>query len=139
MVSESNTRPAISLLVVEDDAESREILDAVILHKFPGVVLHSAKNGRSGLELFTEHTPDIVITDINMPEMGGVQMAGKIRAIRPETKLIVISADPGKATLEESVGKGFEVDHCIMKPVDYQKLFSAIEQCIAEITPQQDS
>jgi len=126
----------ISLLVVEDDDESREILVAILSRKFPDVTVYSANNGRTGLELFKTHTPDIVITDINMPELNGLQMADKIRAIRPDIKLIVLTADTGKATMENSVGKGFEVDHYILKPVDFGVLFAVIEQCIGEIAHQ---
>jgi len=133
----SSLNPYISLLIVEDDDESREILVAILSRKFPDVTVYSAHNGRSGVDLFKTHMPDIVITDINMPEMSGVQMAGKIRAARPDTKLIVLTADTGKATLEDSVGKGFEVDHYILKPVDFGELLAAIEQCIAETSPHQ--
>jgi YesN/AraC family two-component response regulator len=43
------------------------------------------------MELYRTHTPDIVITDINMPEMGGVQMADKLCAINPGTKFIFLT------------------------------------------------
>ena len=51
-------------------------------------MIYTAINGRLGLELFKEHTPDIVITDINMSKMCGEQMAENIRAIKPDTKII---------------------------------------------------
>lgn len=133
----SNLNSLISLLVVEDDDESREILVAILSRKFSHATVYSAHNGKCGMDLFEIHMPDIVITDINMPEMSGVQMAGKIRAIRPGTKLIVLTADTGKATLEDSVGSGLEVDHYILKPVDFGELLTAIEQCIAETSPHQ--
>jgi YesN/AraC family two-component response regulator len=60
--------------------------------------------------------PDNVITDISMPEMEGAQMVDYIRAIKPATKCIVLTGDTGKITLEASVGKGFEIDHYIVKP-----------------------
>jgi len=125
-----------SILIVEDDKDSKDLLVTIIGKKYPGLSIYFAINGKTGLELFKEHTPDIVITDINMPVMGGVQMTDKIRAIKPDTKIIVLTADTGKAALEDAVGKGFEIDHYIMKPVDFRELFAAIEQCIGEIEQQ---
>jgi YesN/AraC family two-component response regulator len=69
-----------------------------------------------------------------MPEVNGVLMADNIRAIKPGTKFIVLTGDTGKLTLEASVGNGFEINHYIAKPVDFQELFAAIEQCVGEIT-----
>jgi YesN/AraC family two-component response regulator len=125
--------PTISIMLVEDEKDTLELLTNVVTLRFPDVAFHAASNGRAALELFKIHTPDIVITDINMPEMGGVQMVDKIRAVKPDAKFIVLTADSGKATLENAVGKGFEIDHYILKPVHFGLLFAAIEQCISEI------
>ncbi|HXE95530.1 MAG TPA: response regulator [Dongiaceae bacterium] len=133
MNPETDPMPLISILLVEDDNDTLEILAAIIPVKFPDVALHTAVNGKTGLELFKTHLPDIVVTDINMPEIGGVQMVGRIRAIKPDAKIIVITADTGKATLEDAVGEGFEIDHYIMKPIDFGVLFAAIEQCLGKI------
>jgi len=129
----SNPMPSTSILLVEDEKVNLELLSAILTKKFPDVALHTAINGRKGLELFKAHTPGIVITDINMPEMGGAQMAEKIRAIKPETKFIVITGDSGKLALGDAAEKGLGIDHFIAKPVRFPDLFAAIEQCRAEI------
>jgi YesN/AraC family two-component response regulator len=128
-----DTKPSISILFVEDDKATLDIFASIIPVKYPDVTLHTANNGKTGLELFKTHMSDIVVTDINMPEMGGMQMAGKIRAIKPGVKIIVLTADTGKAALENAVGEGFEIDHYILKPVNFGQLFAAIEQCLGEI------
>ena len=133
MNQSTNTRPSISILFVEDDKTTLDIFATIIPVKYPDVTLHTANNGRAGLELFKTHMSDIVVTDINMPEMGGVQMAEKIRAINPEAKIIVLTADTRKGTLESAVGDGVVIDYYIMKPVNFEMLFVAIEQCIGEI------
>lgn len=125
--------PPVSVLIVEDEEAVLKLLDRILARKFPEVVLYTALNGRTGLELFEAHNPDIVITDIKMPEMGGVQMTDKIRTIKPDTKFIVLTGDPGKSIDYDSGEKGFEFDHYIMKPVIFGVLFAAIEQCLAEI------
>ena len=129
--------PKISMLLVEDEKMNRDLYAFILTKKFPEIVLHTAINGRMGLGLFKTHTPDIVITDINMPEMGGVQMIQEIHAIRPDTKFIVLSGTSGKPDLRESTQNGFEIDHYIVKPVVFQELFAAIEQCLGEIAQNQ--
>jgi YesN/AraC family two-component response regulator len=133
MKPRTNPMPSISILLVEDDSDTLEVLAKIFPIKFPDVALHTAINGRAGLELYKTHTPDIVITDVNMPELSGVQMADKIRAIKPDVKIIVLTAKTGKASLEHAVGEGFEIDHYILKPVNFGILFAAIEQCIGEV------
>jgi len=126
MVTDSKTRSVHSLLLVEDDPVILEIQVTILRKKFSEVVFHSAVNGRLGLELFRSLSPDIVITDINMAEMCGVEMSHCIRAIKPDTKFIALT---GKSPDEI----GFEFDHYILKPVLFQDLFATIEQCIGEI------
>src|SRR5690242_12765743 len=124
MESVSYPDPSISLLLVEDDDTSRKTLATMLSRKFPEVTVYTAANGRDGLELFKTHTPQIVVTDINMPEMGGAQMADKIRAIVPDTRFIVITADTGMASQQQVDCEGFEVDHYILKPVSIAHLFA---------------
>jgi YesN/AraC family two-component response regulator len=126
----SHPMPPISLLLVEDEELTLKPLITILTKKFPEVSLYTANNGRTGLELFKAHMPDIVITDINMPEMDGLQMTGKIRAIKPGTKFIVITSGTRELTLETSVEKEFEIDHYIVKPVGLEALFAVIEQCL---------
>jgi YesN/AraC family two-component response regulator len=129
--------PSISILLVEDVKVTLDLITLILAKKYPGVALHNASNGREGLEIFKAHTPDIVITDINMPEMCGVQMVNKICAIEPKTKFIIITGRSEKSSLQDSVDKGFEFDHYIVKPIVFQDLFDAIEQCFVEIAQHQ--
>ena len=94
--------PLNSIMVVEDEAITLEILVTTLAKKYPYVTLNKVLNGRTGLELFITHMPDIVITDINIPEMGGMQMAEKMRAIKPDTRFIVLTGYAVKLSLEAS-------------------------------------
>lgn len=122
----------IALLYAEDDQVTRNVLTLIFARKFPGMQLHVAENGRAGLELFRKHTPAIVITDINMPELDGIQMAREIKAIHPDTVIIVISAYSDTHYLMNAIEIG--ISHYIMKPIDHKKLFSVMEKSIARIT-----
>lgn len=139
MELKSNSPKPLSLLFVEDDEITLKLQSSILAAKFPDVIFYTAINGRLGLELFKAHTPDIVITDINMSEMCGVQMAENIRAIKPETKIIAITGKSGetgvngKSIIRNSDGKMIEFDHVIVKPVDLSELCGVIKQCIGEI------
>jgi len=130
MESAAAPRLSVSILVVEDEAITLEFLVTTLARKYPTITLYRASNGRMGLELFKTHMPDIVITDINMPEMGGAQMAEKIHEIKPDTKFIVLTGDSEKLILKDSAGSGFEIDNYIVKPVFFHELFAAVEKCI---------
>jgi CheY-like chemotaxis protein len=139
MALKTNPPPSYSILFVEDDEEILELQSSIIALKFPDVMIFTAINGRLGLELFKEHTPDIVITDINMSMMCGVQMAENIRAIKPETKIIATTGKSGETSANKSImcspdGKTVEFDHVIIKPIDISELCGVIELCIDEVT-----
>lgn len=127
------TDPTASLLLVEDDEECREMLKLIIQVRFRDIVVHAACNGRQGLERFREYAPGIVITDLNMPEMGGLQMAEQILRIEPATKFIIVTADTEK--LEEARGERPGAVRYVLKPIDYQDLFDSIEVCLREAAP----
>jgi len=123
----------ITVLVVEDDELSRDILARIIPKKFPLTAVYTAANGKAGLDLMMVHPPDIVITDIVMPEMDGARMADHIPSVKPDAKLIVITADSEKQVQKNFTPPGVTVNHYLFKPVHYLDLFAAIEQCIAEV------
>jgi PAS domain S-box-containing protein len=122
------TQPRIAILYAEDDEVTRNILAKMIPLKFPDVELYTAENGKTGLEIFKERGPDIIITDINMPVMDGIKMATEIKALRPETIIIILSAYGDTNYLLDAIEIG--VNHYIMKPIDYKKLFMTIAKCV---------
>ncbi|HEY4745467.1 MAG TPA: response regulator [Desulfuromonadaceae bacterium] len=135
MASPRNSQPPLSLLLVEDDREAVKVLKIMIPMKFPDVTIHIAANGTAGMELCKERSPDIVVTDINMPGMDGVRMAREIRTTRPGTKFIVITGYSDKAYLDQFSTIG--ITAYILKPIEFKELFSAIEKCIGEIRERQ--
>lgn len=125
------SHPPFSILFVEDDHMVCLSIGRILAMQFPDATVYTAENGQIGLELYKEHTPEIVITDVNMPVMDGFEMASKIKSIKTETKLIVLTGYSDNNYFERFSEIGF--DDYIVKPVDFQKLFTAIEKCCAEI------
>ncbi len=127
----SDNEVPISILLVEDEADTREILSRMLTIKLPGIRLLCAENGKSGLELYQEHRPDLVITDINMPLMDGLSMAGAIREQHPETHIIVLTAYDDTNYLLHAIEAG--ISHYVLKPINQRKLFASIDRCIDSI------
>jgi len=115
---------------VEDDPDSRNIIHLMIAKRFPEMEILIAENGMIGLDLFREHLPQIVMTDIKMPVMDGVTMAGEIKALCSETKIIIVAANWNADYLLNDE----EIDHCVGKPLDYKILFAIIDKCIADVS-----
>ncbi len=111
-----------SLLYVEDDLQlHRRILEFLGMH-FDRV--YSAHDGVEGLQMFKRHQPDVVLTDVRMPGMDGLEMCGKIKEISPDTPLIIISAFSDTEYLMKAIEIG--VDKYVRKPTDGDKLLEAI-------------
>lgn len=119
---------AVAILYVEDDADARDIVLSVLQSRYPRVVFHTADNGHTGLIRFQEHRPRIVITDICMPVLGGMEMAATIKSIAPETILIATSAYSETGYFIKAIEIGF--NHFVLKPLDYEQLFAAIDRSI---------
>jgi len=131
MTTEPSANPSISLLIVEDCSITLKCYANILSMQCPEVTVYTASDGITGLELFKAHMPDIVLTDLHMPEMDGRQMAENIRAIRPETKVIILTGD--KDRLGNFAWNEVVFDHVLEKPINFQKLFAALNQCMDEI------
>ena len=69
-------------------------------------VIAEANTGQNGIETAIEINPDIVLTDINLPDIDGFQVTRKILHALPQTKVIVISTDPSSVYLSEAIHAG---------------------------------
>jgi PAS domain S-box-containing protein len=112
----------VRVLYVEDDSETREELQSV-LENFVGE-LYTAKNGKEGLALFSEHLPDIVVTDIQMPEMNGLAMAADIRAINPGQAIVILSAYNDLEYLFRALE--LEIQNYLTKPTSVERLLKKL-------------
>jgi PAS domain S-box-containing protein len=131
MGSKPVTDNPVSLLYVEDEPLTRDTVCSLIRRKFPHLLIHTAENGREGLALFRELAPDMVMTDIRMPEMNGIEMAREIRAVNDATGIIVTTAHNDMEYFIDAIEIG--ISRYVMKPIDKDRLFAALEYCITEI------
>ena len=120
---------AYSVLYAEDDAQTQESMAVILKRIFKTVYL--APNGAVGLEVFQEHTPDLVITDIQMPKMNGLDMAKAIKERAPKTPIIITTAFNEERYFLSAIENG--IDSFLFKPIDKQKLFQTLTKTIRQI------
>jgi len=118
----------IKILYAEDESSLREIT-LNILKGFTKAQF-VATNGLEGLELFKKHQEDIdlIITDVNMPQMNGLEMIKEIKRINPNIPIIVATAFSNTEYLLDAIDIG--VDKYVLKPVDMKKLLQLMSQSL---------
>ena len=115
-----------SLLIVEDEGDSLSLLSSALGKIFPKITLYTARDGLEGLDKFREYEPDIVLVDLNLPKMNGVQLVAEVRIVKPGTRVIVITGDSDRKQAEVSSGRELAADHFLVKPVDLRELRNLI-------------
>ena len=89
-----------------------------------------AANGREAMELFERYRPEFVTMDLTMPEMDGLTCISKMMALKPDTRLMVISALGDATTAIEAVERG--ANEYVVKPFSAEDLNLALANLIAE-------
>jgi len=112
----------LNVLYVEDDESLREETRMLLSNFF--TKMDTAEDGKQGLTFFENRHYDIVITDIRMPIMDGIEMTEKILEINPEQPIIITSAHDETIYLLQLVNMG--VSSFVLKPLDLQKLIDVL-------------
>ncbi|ABB44265.1 response regulator receiver domain protein (CheY-like) [Sulfurimonas denitrificans DSM 1251] len=119
----------ISVLYVEDDISISAQLEKLLRKIFNNVEVE--KNGLSGVQSYTKNRQDIVITDISMPVMDGIEMCKRIKLINSEQNILVTSAHNDAEYLVKLIDIG--VDKFITKPIDMGSFLSNISKIAISI------
>ncbi|BCS55088.1 sigma-54 dependent transcriptional regulator [Geobacter sp. SVR] len=112
----------VTILYVEDEPALRARIRIVLEMHFARVVV--AANGKEGLDLFSRELPDVVVSDIMMPIMDGLDMARSIREIAPETPVILTTAFTETGYLLKAIELG--VSAYVRKPLDCRQLVDTV-------------
>lgn len=119
----------INILYVDDNESLRNNVTKLLKKFFAKVYV--GKDGADALEVFKKHHPHIVITDIKMPKMDGIAFAKKVKHIRPDCKLIFMSAFDDKEYLYESIAVG--AYSFLKKPVNVTKLTGTLLGAVKDL------
>lgn len=118
----------MATVLIVDDAAFMRMMIKDILSKNGYEVLGEAENGAKAVEKYKELTPDLVIMDITMPEMDGIQAVKQIKGINTDAKIIMCSAMGQQAMVIESIQAGAR--DFIVKPFQAERVVEAVKKVI---------
>jgi two-component system chemotaxis response regulator CheY len=116
-----------SAVVVDDDSMMREMLK-LILRSDAYSVIGEASNGQDAISLCERVSPDLVLLDINMPKMDGLQALEGIRKVCPSAKVVMVSVDATMDRVSEAVQKG--AVGFVVKPLKPASVLDRIAICL---------
>jgi CheY-like chemotaxis protein len=121
---------AVLLIIDDDDAMRRMMVRALSGGKHQ---ILEAENGSAGLKLVEEHTPDVVITDILMPQKEGIETIREVQDRAPRTKIIAVSGGGLSHNLMFlDVARAFGASMVLAKPFRPAELVEAVEQVLSD-------
>ncbi|MBL8377888.1 MAG: response regulator [Burkholderiales bacterium] len=113
------------LLLVDDEEELLWSLTERIRLARPSFVVKTACDGQAALERLTVDPPDVVVADIRMPRMNGLELVVAARSLRPSLPVVVMTAYPAGDVFEEIKRRG-SIDY-LEKPFDFERFLSLVE------------
>ncbi|MCW2847461.1 MAG: domain S-box protein [Marmoricola sp.] len=118
-----------TIVQIEDTVANRELVEAVVA-AMGEIRMHSAPDGQSGLALIHQMRPDLVLLDLNLPDMSGVEVVRRLQheIDQHDLKVIVLSADATPRRIAQLRTMG--IAEYILKPIDVHKLASAISELL---------
>jgi two-component system chemotaxis response regulator CheY len=120
-----NGRRSLKLMIVDDSNIMRRRIERS--QQFEELQLvGTAGNGEEAVELFKRTDPDVVTMDITMPRMDGIECIGRLVALKPAVRILVISALADKATAVEAMERG--ANGFLNKPFTDRQLNEAIQE-----------
>ena len=121
--------PAARILYIEDDFQNRVLVRRVL--EASGFSIIEAENGPVGLQLAQEIVPDLILMDINLPEMDGYEVTARLKNLEALTHvpIIAMTANVMKGDREKTLAAG--CDGYIQKPIDVDLLPEQINQFLS--------
>ena len=113
------------ILLVEDNACLREIVSQILTDDYR---ITEAESGEEAIEALQSKDFDLVITDLNMGEVNGIEVLKKAKALNPETMVIIMTANHDVTYYHEAL----ELDACdyLLKPFKLTELLERVSQCL---------
>lgn len=112
------------ILVVDDEANARTALAEIL--RLEGYAIETAADGRAALECFADFEPDLVLTDVMMPVMNGLELLEHVRADHPDVPVVLMAAREPKPAARARCQGGV----CLLKPLDVDELLAVLERAL---------
>lgn len=121
--------PERSALVVDDEGHLRLLLRN-LLKRIGVTKLHEASNGTQACEVYAQHQPDLVLMDVNMPGMNGIETLQEIRRTDPDATVIMLTSMTSRKMVEASIDSG--AAHFIRKDTPIKEMESIIRDILGD-------
>jgi two-component system, chemotaxis family, chemotaxis protein CheY len=125
----SKDRQALRYLVVDDSVFARKNLTKMV-ESFGGKVAGEAGDGCTAITEYERVTPDLVLMDITMPQMEGIEAADRIIRQHPEARVVMVSSVGYQENIVAALQKGAR--HFVQKPVKPEVLYEVIKYVMGE-------
>jgi len=126
-----NNSPNPILLIVEDDPAMRDLLELTLKQQFvPPFELKIAQNGLEALDMIQESQPTLMILDILLPQMNGLQLLQQLQveSMHTDTRIVVISALGVREVVQQAIENG--ANDFLVKPFDMDTLIERVKQVL---------
>ncbi|MCM3706438.1 response regulator [Cytobacillus firmus] len=120
---------AVARIIIVDDAKFMRVTLSSILKKADHEIVGEGENGKEGVDLFVNLKPDLVMMDITMPEMSGLEAVREIKRQNPNAKVIMCSAMGQQKVIVESIEAGAK--DFIIKPFDEGRVLEAVNRVLS--------
>ena len=120
----------IKILIADDESVEREIL-CTILNSYPQIKIYQAENGRLAVNFAQLFDVDIVLMDIEMPSINGIEASKQILKAKPSCRIIFVTAYSIFSYAREAVTLG-AIDY-ILKPVDKEDVLRAVTRAVSQL------
>lgn len=122
------TQQQYSVLIIDDVYTVREYLRQTLIHL--GISnIYEAASGSHGFDVFSQHQPDLVFLDIELPDINGQQLLQQIKTLADKTHVVMVTAHNSVDNVQQSIAAG--ASGFIAKPFSPQKIKNIVERCLA--------
>jgi len=127
--ADPSVRPSRTLLYIEDNLSNLRLVEHILARR-PEVRLHAAMQGRLGLELIREHHPDLVLLDLNLPDISGAEVLSSMRddVSTRDIPVVIISADATRHQIDRLMEAGARA--YMTKPLDVRRFLEVVDESL---------
>lgn len=118
------------ILVIDDDPAMRRLVRRVLAGRHR---LIEAENGAEGLRLRAQHQPDLIVTDILMPQKEGIETMREVKQLAPATKIIAISGGVAPNLMYLDMARSLGADAVLAKPFRPAELSDTVERLLSSV------
>lgn len=118
-----------SILLVDDEAHIRKFI-GLVLRQIQAVTILEASNGEEALALYAQHRPDMVLLDVNMPKLGGLETLRGLKAVNPDCVVVMLTSLATRQIIEESAELG--AANYLRKDTPKDEILQSLKETIEE-------